>query len=370
VYHANIPLKKICSIPLQSDNLFETYAMPGHNKAAIQYYKELHKEHCQYVDNKHYLFEEKQKGHTSKTIRKKIFRVLGYYKLEDIYKQQYKQILESTNYSSKSRQMYLGYFMKFLRYYDYKHPAFISNEDIRDYLVLHRDKSESHQDNVINAFKFFFEKVHNTEISDQNFIRPRKGFYLPDYFTQEELASMINYLSNVKHKLLISIGYCGGLRRSELQNLRLEDIDVKKNRLFIRRAKGRKDRYTVLSNNIKGILADYFKEYHPKVYLFESNKPGIKYSTTSMANVLKNTAKAVGIQRRVHLHMLRHSFATHLLEDGKDITYVQQLLGHADIKTTQKYTHIVNDAIETVTSPLERLQIDLKYSKTRSGSSP
>jgi site-specific recombinase XerD len=260
--------------------------------------------------------------------------------------------------------------MKFLRYYDYKHPAFISNEDIRDYLVLHRDKSESHQDNVINAFKFFFEKVHNTEISDQNFIRPRKGFYLPDYFTQEELASMINYLSNVKHKLLISIGYCGGLRRSELQNLRLEDIDVKKNRLFIRRAKGRKDRYTVLSNNIKGILADYFKEYHPKVYLFESNKPGIKYSTTSMANVLKNTAKAVGIQRRVHLHMLRHSFATHLLEDGKDITYVQQLLGHADIKTTQKYTHIVNDAIETVTSPLERLQIDLKYSKTRSGSSP
>jgi len=177
-------------------------------------------------------------------------------------------------------------------------------------------------------------------------------------------------VSNVKHKLLISIGYCGGLRRSELQNLKLEDIDVKKNRMFIRKAKGRKDRYTVLSNNIKGILADYFKEYHPKVYLFEGDKAGKKYSTTSMANVLKNTAKAVGIQRRVHLHMLRHSFATHLLEDGKDITYVQQLLGHVDIRTTQRYTHIVNDAIETVTSPMEHLQIDVKFAKTKAGLSP
>jgi site-specific recombinase XerD len=266
--------------------------------------------------------------------------------------------------------MYLGYFMKFLRYYDYKHPSFISNEDIRDYLVLHRDKSTSHQDNMINAFKFFSEKVHNTEISDHNYIRPRRGFFLPDYFTKEELASMINHLTNIKHKFLISIGYCAGLRRSEIQKLTLQDIDVKKNRIFIRSAKGKKDRYTVFSGNLKGMLNDYLAEYTPKVYLFESNTPGKKYSTTSMARVLKNTAKAVGIQRRVHLHMLRHSFATHLLEDGKDITYVQQLLGHADIKTTQKYTHIINDAIETVTSPIASLPIDEKYSKAQSGLSP
>jgi len=105
-------------------------------------------------------------------------------------------------------------------------------------------------------------------------------------------------------------------------------------------------------------------------YEAKYKKAGKKYSTTSMANVLKNTAKAVGIQRRVHLHMLRHSFATHLLEDGKDITYVQQLLGHVDIRTTQRYTHIVNDAIETVTSPMEHLQIDVKFAKTKAGLSP
>jgi len=258
----------------------------------IEYYKYLHKAHCQAVKNKQYLFEHKKKAHTVKTLRHKLFRILGYHRLEGIYTAQYRQILENTNYSGKTRQMYLGYFMKFLRYHDYKHPSFISNEDIRDYLVLHRDKSTSHQDNMINAFKFFFEKVHNTEISDQSYIRPRKGFYLPDYFTQEELANMINYLSNAKHKLLLSIGYCGGLRRSEIQNIRLEDINIKKNRMFIRKAKGRKDRYTVLSNNIKGILADYYKEYHPKVYLFEGDKAGKKYLKSGNGKIyLRNRLK-------------------------------------------------------------------------------
>jgi len=370
VYHANIPLSKICRIPLQSEDFFDKNPIPGNNQSAITYYKGLYKAHCKHIDNKYYLFEDKQKAYTTNSARYKLFRILGYYELEEIYARQYRQILDSTTYSSKTRQMYLGYFMKFLRYHDYKHPAFISNEDIRDYLVLHRDKSTSHQDNIINAFKFFFEKVHDTEISDKSYIRPRKGFYLPDYFTKEELANMINYLSNIKHKLLISIGYCGGLRRSEIQKIKLEDIDLKKNRMFIRSAKGRKDRYTLFSNNIKGMLTAYLKEYQPRVYLFEGNKSGEKYSTTSMGNVLKNTAKAVGIQRRVHLHMLRHSFATHLLEDGKDITYVQQLLGHVDIRTTQKYTHIVNNALETVTSPIDSLQIDEKYTKHQSGLSP
>ena len=372
VYHVNMPLSKICHIPLTSENLFDRYAIPGNNKAAIQFYRDLHQEHCEYIDNKHYLFEEKRKKHTTKTLRHKLFRILGYYRLEDIYKAQYRQILKNTHYSSKSQQMYLGYFMKFLRYHDYKHPSFISNEDIRDYLVLHRDKSTSHQDNIINAFKFFFDKVHSTEISDHSYIRPRKGFYLPDYFTKEELSAMINYLSNIKHKLLLSIGYCSGIRRAELQKLKISDIDLKKNRIFVKGGKGKKDRYTLFSNNLKGMLTAYLKEYQPRVYLFESKKPGNGkiYSTTSMANVLKNTAKAVGIQRRVHLHMLRHSFATHLLEDGKDIAYVQQLLGHADIKTTQRSTHIVNDAIETLTSPMESLQIDEKYTKRQAGLSP
>ena len=375
VYHVNIPISRLCKIPLESEDYLQKHFILGIGNAAIAFYKELHELHRSHVENTKYLFEQKDKPHTTSSLRHKIFQILGHYKLHEIYKKQYQQILDSTTYGSKTKQMYLSYFMRFLDHYNYKHPAFISNEEIRDYLVLNREKSTSHQDNIINAFKFFFEKVHNTEISEHYYIRPRKGFYLPDYFTKEELENMMNYLVNLKHKLLIIIGYSAGLRRNEIKNIRIRDIDLKKNRLFIKDSKGNKDRYTLLAGNIKELLVQYLQEYNPKQYLFENDKvPGKQYSASSMGQVIKKAAKAVGIQRRVHLHMLRHSFATHLLEDGKDITYVQQLLGHADIKTTQKYTHIINDAIESVTSPMESIALSNNFSSkskgNRSGPSP
>jgi site-specific recombinase XerD len=222
-------------------------------------------------------------------------------------------------------------------------------------MILHREKSTSHQDNLVNSFKFFFERVHNQTLSDKYVMRPRRGFHLPDYFNKEEIMAMLNSTENLKHKLVIAIGYTAGLRRQEIQNLRLADIDLKNNRIFIKDSKGKKDRYTLFSKHLHNILKTYLEKERPKVFLFEGTKPGIKYSTTSMAKVLKKMAKAAGIQRKVHLHMLRHSFATHLLEDGKDIRYVQELLGHRSIKTTERYTHIISDALLTVTSPFDRL---------------
>jgi len=251
--------------------------------------------------------------------------------------------------------MYLGAFMKFLHYFNYKHPALISNEEVRDYLVLHRERSASHQDNMINTFKFFFEKVHNKTVSEKYMMRPRKGFYLPDYFNQEEISAILSSTENLKHRFLISVGYCAGLRRRELQNLRLTDIDIRRNRIFIKDSKGNKDRYTLFSSHLTGLYKDYLAKFKPKVFVFEGMKPGRKYSTTSMSNVLKDLARSAGILRNVYLHMLRHSFATHLLEEGRDIRYVQELLGHASIKTTERYTHIVNDALTTVTSPFDRM---------------
>ncbi|NBC84326.1 MAG: tyrosine-type recombinase/integrase [Bacteroidetes bacterium] len=357
VYHANIPLGKICNMQLQCRDFFESYNIPGNNPSGIQQFQSLLTHHTDAVGNKTWLFEEKGEAYEVNALRKKLFRVLATYKLETIYRQQYRQILDSTHYSNKTKQMYLGAFMRFLAYFNYKHPVFIANDEIRDYLILHRDKSASHQDNIINAFRFFFEKVHDMHFGDCSLPRPRKGFYLPDFFTKDEIGAMINYLDNKKHRLLLALGYSGGLRRSEIKALKITDIDIRKNRIFVRGAKGNKDRYTLFAGNLKDLLQSYLEEYKPALYLFESTSRGMRYSTSSMANVLKNTAKAVGIQRRVHLHMLRHSFATHLLEDGKDISYVQQLLGHKDIKTTQRYTHVVNDALETVTSPMESIHI-------------
>jgi site-specific recombinase XerD len=245
--------------------------------------------------------------------------------------------------------------MRFLEYFDYKHPVFIKDEAIRNYLVIQRAYSSSHQNSVINALKFFFGQAYKKKIEDRHMLRPRKEHYLPDYFSKEEMSAIIGQLDNIKHRLLVIIGYSAGLRRSEIQNLRPSDIDLKKNLVFIRDAKGKKDRYSVLPSGIKELLGKYIEKERPKIYLFEGAKPGEKYSYTSMNNVLKKAARSAGIHRRVHLHMLRHSFATHLLEEGHDIRYVQEFLGHTNIKTTQRYTHIVNDATKFIRSPFDSL---------------
>ncbi len=356
VYHANIMLRDICSLSVDSDKIFvENFSLPGKNKEAEAYYRELVKEAKIKYQQRKYLIEKDGQQHTVETLKVKLYRILGHYRLEELYKRQYELILESSDYSPKTKKMYLGAFMKFLKYFNYKHPSFISNDDIREYMVLHREKSASHQDNLVNAFKFFFERVHNQSISDKHIMRPRKTFYLPDYFSQEEISAMLDTTENVKHQLFVAIGYTAGLRRQEIQNLRLCDIDLKRNRIFIKDSKGNKDRYTLFSRHLHDLYRSYLQKEKPEVFVFEGNMPGKQYSATSMSNVLKAMARAAGIQRKVHLHMLRHSFATHLLEDGKDIRYVQELLGHRSIKTTARYTHIVSDALNTVASPFDRM---------------
>jgi site-specific recombinase XerD len=137
-------------------------------------------------------------------------------------------------------------------------------------------------------------------------------------------------------------------------------MNLKTSRLFIREAKGRKDRITVLSAKLNKLIIAYLEEYKPKRYLFEGDREGEKYSFTSMSNVLKDSAKSAGIQRRVHLHMLRHSFATHSLEQGMDIRYVQELLGHSDIKTTERYTHLTTIMMKKLKSPFDHLELSEK----------
>ncbi|ASB50512.1 tyrosine-type recombinase/integrase [Alkalitalea saponilacus] len=362
-YHANLTITQIKEIPSNCCDIFTNqFKLPGSDNEAVEYFKTHLAEIIQTSNPKNFLFEQNGKPYDSGSMRIKIYRLFEKHKLEAIYKKQYQLILSHTDYGSKTTKMYLSSFMRFLKHYEYRHPAFISDEEIRDYMILHREKSTSHQDVLVSAFKFFFERVHKQSLSTQRVMRPRRGKYLPDYFTIEEIAAILNSTDNPKHKLMIAIGYTAGLRRQEIINLKITDIDLKKNRIFIKDSKGRKDRYSLFSKQLHDLYAAYLHEYKPQTYLFESREPGIQYSAESMAKVLKNMARAAGIRRKVNLHMLRHSFATHLLEDGKDIRYVQELLGHISIKTTERYTHIVNDALTTVISPLDRMMTNTGFS--------
>lgn len=356
LYYAHLKLSEIIQIPRDAEELFDIqHHLPDKDVNAMNYYRKLVAEIKHQHNPKVLLLENNGTAHTLATIKEKLYSILTHYQLEEVYRKQYELILKNSHYSVKTQQLYLGVFMTFLEYFHFKHPSYINDEEIRDYLVLHREKSASHQDSLVSTFKFFFEKIHNQTLSEKYVMRPRKGRYLPDFFTQEEIADMLNTTSNIKHKLLIALGYSAGLRRSELQNLRVSNIDLAKNRILIKDAKGSKDRYSLFSKNLHTLLKMYINDYQPETFLFEGWKKGTKYSFASMSQVLKSMAKRAGIQRGVNIHMLRHSFATHLLEDGKDIRYVQELLGHRDIKTTERYTHIVSDALISVTSPLDKI---------------
>jgi len=167
-----------------------------------------------------------------------------------------------------------------------------------------------------------------------------------------EIKRLIHGTVNLKHKCIISLLYSSGLRRSELLNLKIENIDSERMVLIIKNSKGKKDRVTLLSQNVLNLLRTYYKKYKPKKYLFEGIKGG-KYSETSVAKILKSSASKAGIKKNVTPHMLRHSFATHLLEQGTDLRYIQELLGHSSSKTTEIYTHISKKAIDQIKNPID-----------------
>ncbi|GGI24374.1 tyrosine-type recombinase/integrase [Pedobacter mendelii] len=174
------------------------------------------------------------------------------------------------------------------------------------------------------------EKIH----------RPRPEHKLPNVLSKEEIKLILEALTNIKHKTMLSLIYSCGLRRSELLHLKPTDIDSKRNLIFIKQSKGKKDRIVPLSLKILEMLREYYKLYHPKVWLFEGQKTENLYSEKSLQSVLKQALSKAKIIKPVTLHWLRHSYATHLLENGTDLRYIQELLGHNSSKTTEIYTHV------------------------------
>jgi integrase/recombinase XerD len=215
--------------------------------------------------------------------------------------------------------------------------------------------SENTLHSRINAVKFYFEQVLKWDKFFYEIPRPKKPSILPKVISAADIKKLFEVTTNLKHNTMLKLCYGMGLRVSEIVGLKISDIDSKRMQVFIERAKGKKDRYVNLPQSILEQLRIYFNEYHPKKYLFEGQY-GCRYSARSAQKVFKDSLKKANINKDVGIHGLRHSFATHLLENGTDITFIQQLLGHNDLKTTLRYTHVSEKSLKNIKSPLDSIE--------------
>lgn len=262
--------------------------------------------------------------------------------------------LEIKKYSLNTARSYIAHFEKFINAYKEQDLLDISENEIRDYLsgLVKQGLSDSYINQAINSIKFYYEVVMGMPNRFYSVERPMKKERLPEVLSKEKVLLMINKTYNLKHKCILKLLYSSGLRRAELQNLKPEDIDSDRMLIKVKQGKGKKDRYTLLSKNLLSDLREYYKKTRPKEYLFESPYGG-QYSGTSIRNIVIRAATKARIKRRVTPHMLRHSFATHLLEEGVDLRYIQTLLGHSSSRTTEIYTHVAVNSIKNIKNLLD-----------------
>ena len=259
---------------------------------------------------------------------------------------QFEQKLILQRYSPNSIRNYKSAIKSFLEIAEKKfsHPTELNEAIIEKYVLWKVQKHKigsSHQRMIITSIDKFYSSVYNTKLNIKHLYPARKSYSLPNYLTTDEVKKLIESVENIKHRCIIKLLYGSGLRLSELLHLKVSDIDSKSMIIHIKNSKGNKDRVVMLSKALSEELHTYFIKYKPDVFLFEGQSGGM-YSPKSVQVIVKNAASKAGIKKQVTPHTLRHSFATHLLESGTDIRFIQQLLGHESIKTTEKYTHITD----------------------------
>lgn len=260
------------------------------------------------------------------------------------------------NYSKSTITTYSSIVYYFLLEIDKEIPD-IDVSDIEYYnkkFIIEKGFSLAYQNQMINAVKLFFSRNNGISFDINDIERPRKSMYLPTVLSKEEIKSIFSNISNLKHRTILSLIYSSGLRIGETLNLKVNDIDSQRNLIMIRQGKGHKDRIVGLSPKILELLRKYYHQYKPSDYLFVGQKGG-SYSQSSIRAVFRRACKKAGIKKQVRIHSLRHSYATHLLESGTDIRYIQDILGHKDPKTTMIYTHVSNKNIKNITSPFDML---------------
>lgn len=262
--------------------------------------------------------------------------------------------LESKHYAVSTAKVYISMFEKYVNFYAEKDINTLDENDINTFLkhYTRQNLSKSTLNQLINSIKFYYEIVHNMPNRFYDIDRPFKDQTLPKVICKEDVLKMITVTKNIKHRCIIQLLYSAGLRREELLNLKITDIDSKRMIIKVTKAKGNKDRQTLLSQTALKELRLYFKEYKPKKYLFEGQNSE-QYSAGSVLKIVKRAAKMAKINITVSPHMLRHSFATHLLEAGTDIRVIQTILGHNSIKTTEIYAHVATNQIIIIKNPLD-----------------
>lgn len=270
--------------------------------------------------------------------------------------QRMEERLKLEGYSYRTRKTYIQHIKLFVAYHK-KDPRQLAACDVERYLLYLLDEKEvfhSYVNQSVSAIKYFYGKVLNQPLKMASFPRPKKARKLPVVLSEQEVLRILAQIRNLKHQAIIMLIYSAGLRVSEVVRLKVSDIDGDRKMLRVKAGKGAKDRYTLLSEVALETLRNYCKVYRPKEWLFEGQRKG-HYSRRSVEKIMENAIKRSGIQKKASVHTLRHSFATHLLEHGTDIRYIQELLGHSNIKTTQIYTHVAKQQTEKITSPLDRI---------------
>ncbi len=267
--------------------------------------------------------------------------------------------LDEVRYSKRTNESYLALLELFFKYFHEKDPLDISMEEVSEFVyefIINNSYSASYQNQMISAIKTFYRISGRKKIDLQIIERPRRSRALPKVFSKEEVKRILNSARNTKHKLLLWMIYSCGLRRSEVTNILLADLDRDRSVLHIREGKGRVDRIVPVSSKVWDKLDEYVDGFKPVKYLFEGQSGG-RYSVESVYRVFKAALNRAGIRKEVGVHSLRHSYATHLHESGLDIRYIQELLGHKSTRTTEIYTHVSRRNLIQVRSPIEDIDV-------------
>jgi len=270
--------------------------------------------------------------------------------------------LKLNGYSPKTRKAYLGHIKRFIDF-NFKVTKDLDGENIRKYLLFLLETKEgthSYVNQAVSAIKFFFQKVLKQYDIIINIPRPKREYKLPVVLSQQEVFKILNGVENYKHRAILFLTYSAGLRVGEVVRLKVEDISSERKLIHIRQGKGKKDRYTVLSDIALNILREYFKKYSPEKWLFPGEAEEKHLTERTVQRIFEKALLKSGVSKKVSVHSLRHSFATPLLEGGTDLRYIQELLGHKSSKTTEIYTHVSEKDIGKIESPLDRFVNNLE----------
>ncbi|OUR95616.1 integrase [Flavobacteriales bacterium 34_180_T64] len=279
----------------------------------------------------------------------------------------FRKYIIGKRYSESTIETYTHSIIEFFSYYPARDVSTLNNKDvelfIEDYYIK-RKYSISKQRQFISSLKLFKIYFPDSNIESVALVRPKKDRYLPTVLSRKEIIEIIRHTKNLKHRAIIALIYSCGLRISELIKMELMHIDVQRQQVLIKNSKGRKDRYVILAESFLPLLQNYIITYRPNRYLFEGQKGGL-YSAESVRHFLKKSCKSAHIMKRVTPHTLRHSYATHLLENGVDLRYIQSLLGHSRPETTMIYTHVAKKDLLAIKSPLDMIVHQLSETDTK-----